>query len=284
MREHGRGRAETPAFLLEAAGFTYRSRQGDVRALDGIDLELAPGSFTVLLGANGSGKSTLASLLNGLLTPESGSVHSFGLDVSDKSQTWEIRRRVGYILDNPDNQIVAPTVADDVAFGPENLELPHAEIVQRVEAALALMGISELAPREPHLLSEGQKQKVAIAGVIAMGARAIVSDESTSLLDPNTRDAVLAEFRRLRDTQGITIVHITHLADEALLADRVVALERGRVIADRAPLELMTDAAMLERLDMEPPQLLALAGRLRAAGLAVPAAPSVRDLEEALCP
>lgn len=230
-----------PAFSLQGVSYSYSWRQGLIPALQDVNLVIPRGQFVAVAGSNGSGKSTLASLLNAMFRPSEGRVEVFGMDAADPAHLWEIRRRVGLIMENPDNQIVGPTVADDIAFGPENLGLPHDEIVTRVEAALQAMDIGELAAVEPHLLSEGQKQKVAIAGVLATGAEAIVSDESTGLLDPETRKAVLDRFDELRRERGITVLHITHLPEEALRADRLLVIEGGRLAADRHPADFFRD-------------------------------------------
>ncbi len=258
-----------PAFALTGVSYSYAWRQGLIYALRDVDLVIPRGQFVAVAGSNGSGKSTLASLLNAMFQPATGQVEVFGLDTAEEAHLWEIRRAVGFIMENPDNQIVGPTVADDIAFGPENLGLEHAEIVERVEAALTSMGIRDLSATEPHLLSEGQKQKVAIAGVLATGADAIVSDESTGMLDPETRRAVLDRFDELRRERGITIVHITHLPEEALRADRLLVIEAGRLAADRHPAEFFGDADLVRRLGFEQPALFALAEALRERGLAV---------------
>jgi energy-coupling factor transport system ATP-binding protein len=280
----GRERETASAFQLQEVSFSYPTRRGSVDALRGLNLEIGRGEFVVMVGANGSGKSTLAGLLNAMRLPTAGTVRSFGLLTEDPGNIWEVRRRVGLIMENPDNQILGPTVADDIAFGPENLALSQAEIAERVDEAMATMGIADLAGLEPHLLSEGQKQKVAIAGVLAMGAEAILSDESTSLLDPETRAAVLARFGHLRDEQGITIVHITHLLEEALLADRVLVIDEGRLLLDARPREFFGDPELFRRLQLEPPPLFALAAALRESGLAIPEIASAGDLVEAICP
>ena len=273
-----------PAFSLQGVSYSYTWRGGIIPALRDVDLVIPRGQFVALAGSNGSGKSTLASLLNAMFQPGEGRIEVFGMDTADPTHLWEIRRRVGLIMENPDNQIVGPTVADDIAFGPENLGLQHDEIVSRVEAAMRAMGIEELAAVEPHLLSEGQKQKVAIAGVLATGAEAIVSDESTGLLDPETRRAVLDRFDALRRERGITVLHITHLPEEALRADRMLVIEGGRLAADRHPADFFGDLELVRRLGFEQPALFALAGELRRRGLEVISTAGAADMVKALWP
>ncbi len=273
-----------PAFELAGVSYSYSWRGGRIPALSDIDLEIPRGQFVAVTGSNGSGKSTLASLLNAMFHPGTGRVSVFGMDTSDPAHLWEIRRRVGLIMENPDNQIVGPTVADDIAFGPENLGLTHDEIEARVDAALEAMGIRALAATEPHLLSEGQKQKVAIAGVLAMGAEAIVSDESTGLLDPATRTAVLDRFAALRREHGITIVHITHLPEEALRADRLLVIERGRLVADRHPGDFFAHAELVRRFGFEQPPLFALSAALERHGLEVAPSAAPEEMARSLWP
>ncbi len=285
MAENAADRTSSaPAFELAGVSYSYHWRGGRIDALRDIDLVIPRGQFVAVAGSNGSGKSTLASLLNAMFQPDHGTVKVFGMDAADPQHLWEIRRSVGLIMENPDNQIVGPTVADDIAFGPENLGLEHDEIVARVAAAMAAMGIEELFATEPHLLSEGQKQKVAIAGVLAAGAEAVVSDESTGLLDPETRRAVLDRFDELRRERGITVVHITHLPEEALRADRLLVIEAGQLAADRHPAEFFGDRELIRRLGFEQPALYALATELRERGLAVGPAARPEELVKALWP
>ncbi len=273
-----------PAFELVGVSYSYVWRQGLIQALRDVDLVIPRGQFVAVAGSNGSGKSTLASLLNAMFQPATGRVEVFGMDTSEEAHLWDIRRSVGLIMENPDNQIVGPTVADDIAFGPENLGLEHSDIVDRVAAAMAAMGIEDLAATEPHLLSEGQKQKVAIAGVLATGVDAIVSDESTGLLDPETRRAVLDRFDELRRERGITVVHITHLPEEALRADRLLVIEAGRLAADRHPAEFFGDADLVRRLGFEQPALFALAEALRERGLPVASTARAEEMVRELWP
>ncbi len=285
MAENAADRTSSaPAFELAGVSYGYDWRGGRIDALRDIDLVIPRGQFVAVAGSNGSGKSTLASLLNAMFQPDRGRVEVFGMDAANPEHLWEIRRSVGLIMENPDNQIVGPTVADDIAFGPENLGLVHEEIVARVAAAMEAMGIEELSATEPHFLSEGQKQKVAIAGVLATGAEAIVSDESTGLLDPETRLAVLDRFDELRRERSITVVHITHLPEETLRADRLIVIEAGRLAADRHPAEFFADRELLRQLGLEQPALYALADELRRRGLPVGPAAHPEDLVKALWP
>ena len=216
--------------------FSYAVTEGLAPiVLDGVDLEIEAGSFVAVLGHNGSGKSTLAKHMNAILLPTGGKVWVGGMDTADEARLLDIRRTVGMVFQNPDNQIVANVVEEDVAFAPENLGVPPAEIRQRVDAALKAVGMYEYREHAPHLLSGGQKQRVAIAGVIAMAPRCIVLDEPTAMLDPVGRREVLHTIQALNRTSGVTVVLITHHMDEAALADRLVVMADGHVVADGAP-------------------------------------------------
>jgi len=241
----------------------------EVVALDGISLGIRQGEFVAIVGANGSGKSTLAKHLNALLLPTEGEVFVAGRDTRRPEYLWEIRQQVGMVFQNPDNQIVATVVEEDVAFGPENLGLPPEEIRRRVEEALQAVHLADLRRHEPHLLSGGQKQRVAIAGILAMRPRCIVLDEATSMLDPQGQQEVLATIRRLNE-EGITVVFITHSMDEAALADRVLVMDRGRVVLDGPPREVFSRPAELRRLHLNVPQAVQLAELLRKEGLSIP--------------
>ncbi|MDR5693933.1 MAG: energy-coupling factor transporter ATPase [Armatimonadota bacterium] len=241
----------------------------EVLALDGISLEIREGEFVAIVGANGSGKSTLAKHLNALLLPTEGEVLIAGMDTRRPEYLWEIRQQVGMVFQNPDNQIVATVVEEDVAFGPENLGLPPEEIRRRVEEALRAVHLEELRHHEPHLLSGGQKQRVAIAGILAMRPRCIVLDEATSMLDPQGQQEVLATVRRL-NAEGITIVFITHSMDEAALASRVLVMDKGHIVLDGPPQEVFSKPAELRRLHLNVPQAVQLAELLRQEGLPIP--------------
>ncbi len=266
---------ESGDVLIELRDVSYVYRKGtpeEVRALDRVNLRIRPGEFVALVGANGSGKSTLARLLNALLLPTEGEVRVAGLDPRDPRHLWEIRRRVGMVFQNPDNQIVATVVEEDVAFGPENLGLPPEEIVERVEWALRVVGMLEHRHREPHLLSGGQKQRVAIAGVLAMRPQCLVLDEATTMLDPQGRREVLETVHRLR-AEGMTILLITHDMEEAAQADRVVVLSQGRIVLDGPPPEVFSKPERLRALRLDLPEIASLAHCLRRHGVPLRALP-----------
>ncbi|MBP3699124.1 MAG: energy-coupling factor transporter ATPase [Oscillospiraceae bacterium] len=244
-------------------------QQGTV-ALRNVDLTIEKGSFVAVLGHNGSGKSTLAKHMNAVLLPSGGRVFVAGMDTLDEQQIIAIRRAVGMVFQNPDNQIVANVVEEDVAFGPENLGVPSADIRRRVDEALAAVGMDAFTRHAPHLLSGGQKQRIAIAGIIAMAPQCIVLDEATAMLDPAGRREVLATIETLHREMGITVVLITHHMDEAILADRVVVMNEGRVAMDGTPTEVFTRVEELEEMGLTVPDTVQLLYRLRAAGYDVP--------------
>lgn len=244
-------------------------QQGTV-ALRNVDLTIEKGSFVAVLGHNGSGKSTLAKHMNAVLLPSGGRVFVAGMDTLDEQQIIAIRRAVGMVFQNPDNQIVANVVEEDVAFGPENLGVPSADIRRRVDEALAAVGMDEFVRHAPHLLSGGQKQRIAIAGVIAMAPQCIVLDEATAMLDPAGRREVLSTIQALHRDMGITVVLITHHMDEAILADRVVVMNEGRVAMDGTPTEVFTRVEELNDMGLTVPDTVQLLYRLRAAGYDVP--------------
>ncbi len=221
-------------------------------ALDGITLDIEKGSFVAVVGMNGSGKSTLAKCINGLLAPSSGRVIVVGFDTAEEEHIWEVRKRVGMVFQNPDNQIVSSIVEDDVAFGPENLGVEPKEIRRRVDEALKRVGMYELRDKGAHMLSGGQKQRIAIAGAIAMRPECIVFDEPTAMLDPKGRASVMSIIRDL-NAEGITCVLITHFMSEAEQADRVIVLKKGKVLCDRTPQALFSDREMIERAGLEMP-------------------------------
>mgnify|MGYP000421616198 CR=1 FL=1 len=265
-----------PVPLIEVHHLTHVYHAGtpqEVRAVHDVSLTVHRGEFLALVGGNGSGKSTLAKHLNALLLPTEGRVVVDGLDTRDPHALWEIRRKVGMVFQNPDNQIVATVVEEDVAFGPENLGLPPEEIAQRVEEALRTVGMLEHRRREPHLLSGGQKQRVAIAGVLAMRPQCIVLDEATTMLDPEGRREVLRTAHRLREQEGIAVVHITHNMEEAAQADRVVVLHEGRVALEGTPREVFRDVQRLRRLRLDLPEVAELSGCLRQRGIPVEGQP-----------
>ena len=264
--------------------YTYEpEEQGEAKpspALCNIDLTVNRGEFVAVLGHNGSGKSTLAKLTNAILVPESGTVTVDGIDTSDEDRLTDIRRKVGMVFQNPDNQIVATIVEDDVAFGPENLGVAPDEIRRRVDDALKAVGMYDYRLREPHKLSGGQKQRVAIAGIIAMQTGCIVLDEPTAMLDPRGRREVFDTVRRLNREMGITVLFVTHFMDEAVKADRVIIIDSGRLCLDGTPREVFSHAARLAEIGLSVPQVTALFLRLRELGVDVD--PTTFTVEQAV--
>jgi len=256
----------------ENLSFTYPA-SGERLALpvfENLNLEIAEGSFTAVIGPNGCGKSTLAKHFNAVLLPSGGKVWVAGLDSADEDKLLEIRRQIGMVFQNPDNQIVANVVEEDVAFAPENLGVPSAEIRQRVDEALKTVGMYEYREHAPHLLSGGQKQRVAIAGVLAMRPRCIVLDEPTAMLDPRGREEVVATVTRLNREQGITVVLITHHMSEAVGADRVIVMHKGGILLDGSPRAVFSQVETLRQAGLDVPQTTDLLFELRKAGWDVP--------------
>jgi len=261
------------AFICaEKVRFHYDNRADMLSGpvLDDIDLNIERGEFVAILGHNGSGKSTLAKHFNAMLLPSGGRVLVSGRDTADQNELYEIRRMVGMVLQNPDNQIVSTIVEEEVAFGPENLGVEPSEIRRRVDEALKAVGMLEYREHAPHKLSGGQKQRVAIAGVLAMQPECIVLDEPTSMLDPQGRKEVLDTISRLNRERGITIVLITHFMEEAVLADRVVVLENGRILLQGHPREVFSDIERLRQVGLDVPQPAELCHQLRRAGVPLP--------------
>ena len=251
--------------------FSYPAAEGVTPVvLDGVDLDIEEGSFVAVLGHNGCGKSTLAKHMNAILLPSGGTVYVDGIDTADDSRLLDIRRAVGMVFQNPDNQIVANVVEEDVAFAPENLGVPPAEIRQRVDDALKAVNMYDHREHAPHLLSGGQKQRVAIAGVIAMQPRCIVLDEPTAMLDPIGRKDVLRTIKELNRTRGVTVVLITHHMDEAAQADRLIVMAKGRVVADGAPKAVFSQVEELRKVGLTVPQTVQLLWELRQEGCALP--------------
>ena len=260
--------------LIETQDLTFAYHTGAETehplVLRGLNLAIRPGSFVAIVGANGSGKSTLAKLFNGILLPAGGKVYVDGMDTLDERFLLEIRRRVGLVFQNPDNQIVSNLVEDDVAFAPENLGVPPLEIRERVDEALKAVGMYDLRRHAPHLLSGGQKQRVAIAGVIAMRPACIVLDEPTAMLDPIGRREVLDTIRRLSLEHGITVILITHHMSECIDADRLLVMSEGEIVLDDVPRAAFTQVERLTALGLTVPATTALLYELRKAGLDVP--------------
>ena len=267
--------------------FAYPAEEGQsapTAALEDVTLSVEKGSFVVVLGHNGSGKSTLAKQMNAVLLPCGGTVYVDGMDTKQEALLLEIRSRVGMVFQNPDNQIVANVVEEDVAFAPENLGIPTEEIRRRVDDALAAVGMSEFTRHAPHLLSGGQKQRVAIAGVIAMAPECVVLDEATAMLDPSGRREVLSAIRALNRERGITVVLITHHMDEALGADRLIVMNDGRLAMDGTPAEVFTQVDALRAMGLAAPDTVELLYGLRQGGMDVPLdALTVEDCAAAIC-
>lgn len=269
---------------MENVKYRYKRNLQVTSAIDGINVKIDKGEFISIIGRNGSGKSTFAKLLNAILIPTEGDVYIKGIKTTDENHLWEIRKSVGMVFQNPDNQIVATTVEEDVAFGPENLGIPSGEIRRRVDEALKLVGMYDYRQHAPHLLSGGQKQRVAIAGVLAMQPRCLVLDEPTAMLDPRGRREVMDTVRRLNREEGITVIFITHFMEEAVYADRVIVLGDGEIIFQGTPEETFRQSSLLRNHGLDVPPVAELAEELRAAGLAVPdSVLTVEEMVEQLC-
>ncbi|MBQ5487855.1 MAG: energy-coupling factor transporter ATPase [Clostridia bacterium] len=263
----------------------YSYDGSEQKALSGVSLEIREGEFLAIVGHNGSGKSTLAKMLNALLLPDSGTVTVFGMDTADEELTLEIRKRVGIVFQNPDNQIVTTVVEEDVGFGPENLGVPTAEIIERVHNALEAVGMTDYAKSAPHMLSGGQKQRIAIAGVLAIRPDVLVLDEATAMLDPIGRKAVLDIAQSMNKQLGITVVMITQYMDEAVLADRVVVMNGGRIAMEGTPQEIFRRGEELREMRLDVPVMVELRDKLTAAGLMPESnALTVDGMAEELCP
>ena len=256
---------------FDNVSFAYDSEEEQpIRAVNDFSLAVPEGQFMAILGHNGCGKSTVAKLVNGILVPTKGKVTVAGMDTADEDKTVDIRRKVGMVFQNPDNQIVATIVEDDVAFGPENLGVEPSEIRKAVDAALKAVGMYEFRKREPHRLSGGQKQRVAIAGVIAMNTKCIVMDEPTAMLDPQGRKEVIDTVMKLNKEFGITVILITHFMDEAVKADRVVVMDDGCIALDSTPKQVFKNVEKIKALGLDVPQATELVYRLRKRGMKLP--------------
>lgn len=275
---------------LENVVFSYTDDENvksEKNAVDGVSLDIKKGEFVALLGHNGCGKSTIAKHLNAMLLPDSGRVLIDGDDTSDEEKTYDIRKKVGLVLQNPDNQLVASIVEEDVAFGPENLGIPPQEIRERVDYALKAVGMYEYREHAPFKLSGGQKQRVAIAGILAMLPECIVLDEPTAMLDPNGRDEVLSTLIKLNKEKNITVVLITHYMDEAVLADRVVVMDSGKILTQGTPDQVFSQVELLKKHRLDVPQSTELANKLCGCGVKIDKMPldteaCVKMLEEVL--
>lgn len=268
--------------------YIRRDEEGNVEsiitALDGVDVDIEPGEFIAVLGHNGSGKSTFAKHLNVLLSPSEGTLWVDGKDVADEGNLWDIRKNAGMVFQNPDNQIIAGVVEEDVAFGPENIGIPGIEIWERVDKSLASVRMTEYRAHSPNKLSGGQKQRVAIAGVLAMEPKCIILDEPTAMLDPNGRKEVLDAIELLNEEKGITIILITHYMEEVIRADRVYVMDNGKVVMEGTPRQIFSQVECLKEYGLDVPQITLLAHELRQEGLDIPEGILTRqELVDALC-
>lgn len=271
---------------VQNVSYTYQSgEEQGIEAVSSLNLTVNQGEFVAVIGHNGSGKSTLAKLLNGLLLPQEGQVSILDKATSDQEQYWTIRQQVGMVFQNPDNQLIATVVEEDVAFGPENLGLPSSQIVRRVEESLAQVDMSRYRFHAPHLLSGGQKQRIAIAGILAMRPMCLVLDEPTAMLDPRGRREVLDTVLRLNKQDGMTVVWITHHMDEAVHADKVLVMERGSVVLQGTPREVFRQTGLLHQLDLDVPVVTRLGQLLAEDGFALPDdLLTVEEMVNLLCP
>lgn len=275
-------------YMVEAVNLShyYDDREDSVKtySLNGVDLTVKAGEFVVILGHNGSGKSTLAKHMNALLLPTGGKIYIDGIDATDIENTWEVRKRAGMVFQNPDNQMVATIVEEDVAFGPENLGVEPKEIRKRVDDSLKEVNMYDFRRHEPHLLSGGQKQRVAIAGILAMRPKCIILDEPTAMLDPSGRKEVMKTVQKLRKDFGITIIHITHFMEEAVQGDRIVVMEEGKVIIDDIPRNVFSNVELLKSIGLDVPQVTELAHELIKAGIPLEEGIlNIEEMMEAIC-
>lgn len=274
-----------PIVRVQDVCFEYiNQEEKEIAALEHVNMDVQKGEFIVVIGHNGSGKSTLAKHINALLKPGSGTVWIKGMDTQDDSIVWDIRQVAGMVFQNPDNQLVATVVEEDVAFGPENLGIPPAEIRERVDDALKKVDMEAFAKSAPHYLSGGQKQRVAIAGIIAMRPEVIILDEPTAMLDPAGRREVMETVHYLNKEQEITVIHITHYMEEAVNADRVIVMENGKIVLEGTPKEIFPQVEQLKELGLDVPQITELAYELRKEGIDIPGdLMTVEEMVTALC-
>ncbi|MBC5998074.1 energy-coupling factor transporter ATPase [Romboutsia ilealis] len=247
--------------------FEYITEEESFKAIEDLSLDIKKGEFLVIIGHNGSGKSTLSKNLNAILMPTKGNILIDNMDTRDEEKLWDIRQTAGMVFQNPDNQIVATVVEEDVAFGPENLGIEPAEIRKRVDESLKSVGIYELRDRQPHLLSGGQKQRVAIAGIIAMKPKCVIFDEATAMLDPSGRKEVMSTIKRLNKEENISVIHITHFMEEAVDADRVIVMEKGKKILEGTPRQVFSKIDMLKNIGLDVPYMTELSKELNKEGL-----------------
>lgn len=255
---------------IDKVSYEYKSEEESFKAVDNVSLDIKEGEFLVILGHNGSGKSTLAKLINSLLLPSCGEIYVNDMNTKDEDMVWNIRQSAGMVFQNPDNQLVATIVEEDVAFGPENQGVPPTEIIKRVEESLKTVGMLEYRTHAPHLLSGGQKQRIAIAGVLAMKPDYIILDEPTAMLDPSGRKEVMNTVKRLNKEENKTIIHITHYMDEAVEADRIVVMEKGKIVLEGTPKEVFSQVDKVKELGLDVPQVTELAYKLKSEGINIP--------------
>ena len=268
--------------------YDKRDEEGNIigtnRAIDGVDIDISPGSFIAVLGHNGSGKSTLAKHMNAILVPTGGTMWVDGRDTRDPAELWNVRQTAGMVFQNPDNQIIGSVVEEDVGFGPENMGIPSKEIWERVEESLKAVGMWEYRTNSPNKLSGGQKQRVAIAGVVAMHPKCIVLDEPTAMLDPNGRKEVIRTVRALNDVEEVTVILITHYMEEVIYADKIIVMDEGKIVMQGTPREIFSQVDTLKKYRLDVPQATLLAHELRNAGVALPECIlSVKELVDELC-
>ncbi len=268
--------------------YIRRDEEGNVesiaKALDSVSITVKRGDFVAILGHNGSGKSTLAKQINAILVPTEGTLYVDGMDTQEEERLWDIRQTAGMVFQNPDNQIIATVVEEDVGFGPENLGVPTQEIWERVERSLRAVGMYEYRTHSPNRLSGGQKQRVAIAGIMAMKPKCIVLDEPTAMLDPNGRREVIRTVRELNRREGVTVLLITHYMEEVIHADRVIVMDDGKVVMQGTPREIFSQVEKLKEYRMDVPQITELAHELKKAGMPIPdGILSVEEFTEAVC-
>jgi len=271
-------------YIIKIENVKYKySKEDPGYAVDGVSLNIKKGEFTAIIGHNGSGKSTLAKLINSILLPTEGKIYVKGMDTADDSKLWDIRQSAGMVFQNPDNQLVATIVEEDIAFGPENQGVESSEIRKRVDDALNAVGMYEYRKRPPHLLSGGQKQRIAIAGILALNSDCIILDEPTAMLDPSGRREVMETLKKL-NSNGKTILLITHYMDEAVQADRVVIMDKGNIKLDGTPKEVFRNIEEIKKFGLDVPQVTELAQELAKEGLNIPLdIIDVKDLVDLLC-
>ena len=278
MQNSSKGQTNSMKKMIEAKNLVFeyirRDEEGNVdgiiRAVDGVTLDVQPGDFVAILGHNGSGKSTIAKQINAILEPTEGYLYVDGKDVSDPDKLWEVRQSAGMVFQNPDNQIIASVVEEDVAFGPENLGVPTEDIWVRVEEALRAVGMLEYRTHSPNKLSGGQKQRVAIAGIMAMKPKCIVLDEPTAMLDPSGRKEVIKTLHELNDKENVTVLLITHYMDEVIGADKVIVMDDGKVVMQGTPREVFSQVEKMKSYRLDVPQVTELAWELKKVGMPMP--------------